>query len=89
MCDDDFLRPARHWWEERFSYCDEGRERAFFVGSVTQLSASEMKDLSDKVDRAIAPYLGRGRDKSERPSGALPVRFIAYAHPLSPRPQIG
>jgi hypothetical protein len=89
MCDYHFLGPARHWWEERFSYGDEWRDTAFFIGSVTQLSASEMKDLSDNVDRVIAPYRGRDRDKSKRPPGALPVQFIAYAHPLSPRPQVG
>ncbi len=76
----------RQYWSLSGSYPAAWRKAAFFTGSLTFLTAEEMKHLSDEVDKLLVPYLGRTRDKAKRPPDALPVQFVAYAHPLPPTP---
>jgi hypothetical protein len=50
------------------------------------LTAEETNQLSEDVKELVARYRAGGAEKGQRAPGALPVRFVAFAHPLPPTP---
>jgi DNA-binding transcriptional ArsR family regulator len=76
----------RTWWSQRRSYPVKWRRAAFSCHATTYLTAEEMKQLTDDVNRLFVRYRDRARDKSLRPPGALPVHLVAFGHPLPPMP---
>jgi DNA-binding transcriptional ArsR family regulator len=79
-------RNLREWWSQRRSYPAKWRRAAFSSDALTYLTADETKRLGEEIDELILQYRGRTRDKDARPDGALPVRIVAYGHPLPPSP---
>jgi predicted ArsR family transcriptional regulator len=76
----------RVWWSQRRSYPVKWRRAAFSSHAMTYMTAEEMKQLSDEINELLSRYRDRARDKSLRPTGALPVRLVAFGHPLPPTP---
>ena len=78
-------RRLREWWSRRRSYPAKWRRAAFSTNSVRYLTAEETVQLSKDINELLARYRG-GADQEERAPGALPVHFVAFAHPLPPTP---
>jgi DNA-binding transcriptional ArsR family regulator len=77
------FRGLREWWASRRSYPVKWRKAAFSLNAFTHLTATEMNRLAEDIDALLEPYRVRARDEGARPKGALPVRVIAFAHPVS------
>jgi predicted ArsR family transcriptional regulator len=76
----------REWWAQRRSYPVQWRKAAFSNSSTTYLTAEELERLSGEVEALVLRYRDRVLDRSSRPEGALPVRVVAFAHPLPVTP---
>jgi hypothetical protein len=48
---------------------------------VLYLTASELKDLGDKVWELLQLYTDRLEDPERRPEGARKVTYVHFAHP--------
>ena len=78
------LAGLRQWWGQRPSYPSDWRAAAFTAVAATYLTADETEQLSNDIGQLMRPY--RDRSRQQRPSGALPVNVVAFAHPLPPTP---
>jgi DNA-binding transcriptional ArsR family regulator len=54
-------------------------DAAFFQTKALMLTASELKELSEVLDEALAGFSAAARD--DVPADALPVRFLAFGFP--------
>jgi DNA-binding transcriptional ArsR family regulator len=54
-------------------------DAAFFQTKALMLTASELKELSEVLDEALAGFNAAARD--DAPAEALPVRFLAFGFP--------
>jgi predicted ArsR family transcriptional regulator len=79
-------RRLREWWSLRRSYPAKWRRAAFSSNSTVYLTAEETNQLSEDIKELVARYRAGGAEKGQRAPGALPVRFVAFAHPLPPTP---
>jgi DNA-binding transcriptional ArsR family regulator len=75
-------RRLHEWWSQRRSYSEQWRRSAFYSGGIGYLTAGELHQLSEEVNHLLMRYQDRAQDKSLRPADALPVQFVAYAHPV-------
>lgn len=76
------LQRLREWWSRRHSYPVKWRRAAFSSNSFTYLTATELARLSEDINSLVLRYRDRVRDEGSRPKGALPVRIVAYGHPV-------
>jgi DNA-binding transcriptional ArsR family regulator len=76
------IRSLREWWTHRRSYPAKWRKAAFSSNSFTYLTSAELTHLSEEINALILRYRDRVRDEESRPKGALPVRIVAYGHPV-------
>jgi DNA-binding transcriptional ArsR family regulator len=75
------------WWSQRRSYPAKWRRAAFSTYATTYLTAAELKQFNDDINKCLSPYVGRSHDKSQRPAGSEPVQIVAFGHPLPPTPE--
>jgi predicted transcriptional regulator len=50
------------------------------------LTAQEAQELSERIDRLIAPFKARWDDPSQRPAGSLRYEVLAFGYPLTDPP---
>ncbi len=79
-------RRLREWWSVRRSYPAQWRQAAFSSNSVVYLTAEETNQLSQDIREVLDRYRAAGAQRGRSAPGALPVRFVAFAHPLPPTP---
>jgi predicted transcriptional regulator len=79
-------RRLREWWSVRRSYPAKWRQAAFSSNSVVYLTAEETSRLSEDIREVLDRYRAAGAERGKGAPEALPVRFVAFAHPLPPTP---
>jgi DNA-binding transcriptional ArsR family regulator len=79
-------RRLRELWSQRQAYAPEWRQAAFTNDTISYLTADEMAQLGEDVVALFEHYKSRTQDRSERPEDALPVRLVAFGHPIPPPP---
>lgn len=62
----------------------EWREAASFGDTMLHLTAAELRDLGEAMQRLLEPYLQRHGDPSRRPAGTRPVTVLTMAFPAPP-----
>jgi DNA-binding transcriptional ArsR family regulator len=73
------------WLNTKVAYPREWREAAGESEFVFYLTAEELKELRDDVQRMLGPRAGeRLSDPSKRPPGSVPVELVWLSYPLSP-----
>ena len=78
------MQRLRDWWSVRRSYPVRWRRAAFMNESISYLTAAELTRVSDEIDEIFDRYRHRQTDPAARPKSALPVRLLAFGHPLTP-----
>ena len=79
-------RRLREWWSVRRSYPAKWRQAAFSSNSVVYLTAEETSTAQRGHQGGARPLPGEGAERGKGAPEALPVRFVAFAHPLPPTP---
>jgi predicted ArsR family transcriptional regulator len=59
----------------------EWRDAAQFGDTLLHLTAAELRDLGEKTQALLRPYLGRLGDAAKRPEGTRPVMLVHLAFP--------
>lgn len=73
------------WLNTKVAYPREWREAAGESEFVFYLTAEELKELRDDVQRLLGPRAEeRLSDPSRRPPGSVPVEMVWLSYPLSP-----
>ncbi len=79
-------RRLREWWSQRRSYPAKWRRAAFSSDVIAYLTPEETTRLNRDISEVVLRYRAETRDRDHRAAGALPVHFVAFAHPLPPTP---
>jgi DNA-binding transcriptional ArsR family regulator len=74
----------REWWTRRAVAPFAWREAAFTSDSLSYLTAEELAEISDEIAELFGRYRDRMLDKHLRPAEALPVKLVAFGHPIPP-----
>jgi hypothetical protein len=78
------MQRLRDWWAVRRSYPVRWRRAAFMNDSISYLTAAELTQVSEEITEIFGRYRDRRTDPAARPKSALPVRLLAFGHPLTP-----
>lgn len=76
-----YFSELTHWLERKDSEPKQWQEAARLSDMVLYLTASELKDLGDKVWELLQLYTDRLEDPERRPEGARKVTYVHFAHP--------
>jgi predicted transcriptional regulator len=69
------------WVQAQPEEAAEWREAAQFGDTLLHLTAAELRELGNKIEGLVQPYLDRLEDSSRRPAGSRPVTLLHLALP--------
>lgn len=78
---EQYFELTARWVQAQSGEAAEWREAAQFGDTLLHLTAAELRDLGDKTQALIQPYLDRLEDPAKRPAGSRPVSVLHLAFP--------
>lgn len=72
------------WLAGRRAEPPEWRDAGFATQSLAWLTADELRELHDEMNKLIMRHLDRVEDPAVRPPGSRPVRLVAWGVPARP-----
>jgi DNA-binding transcriptional ArsR family regulator len=77
------IEQLQEWWRQRSNYEQAWFDASFIKESTRFLTSAELAEISEEMDRLLSRYDERS-DPAQRPTEALPVHLVAFAHPAPP-----
>lgn len=77
---DRSFEQLQEWWRQRPDYGDDWFQAAFVKDHTSFLTPAELAEISEEMDRLLTRYDERS-DPAQRPTEALPVHLVTFAHP--------
>ena len=84
---DRSFEQLQEWWRQHKDFGDAWFNAAFVQEHMTFLTSTELAEIGEQIAQLVDRYDNRS-DPAERPSEALPVHVVAFAHPM-PRTKAG
>jgi predicted transcriptional regulator len=76
-----YFELTARWVQEQSQESPEWRQAVHFGDSLLHLTAAELKELGDRMQELMQPYLERLDDAAKRPAGSRPVTLLHLAFP--------
>jgi predicted transcriptional regulator len=76
-----YFELTARWVQQQSQESPQWRQAAQFGDSLLHLTAAELRELGDRVQDLVQPYLERLGDASKRPTDSRPVTLLHLAFP--------
>ena len=76
------IERLRRWWDTEAVFPKPWRQAAQSKQTIWWVTPDELEALGEELFELLLRYNERAHDPSQRPDGAAPVEFLAFAYPL-------
>ena len=78
---DRSFEQLQEWWRRHREFGDAWFNSSFVNEDTSFLTSAELAEIGEQVEQLLSRYDERS-DPAQRPADALPVHFVAFAHPM-------
>jgi hypothetical protein len=78
---DRSFEQLQEWWRQRDDFGEEWQDVSFVQATTSFLTAAELAEIGEQIVQLVHRYDERS-DPAQRPTEALPVSIVSFAHPM-------